>query len=137
MTRFGDARSAARFLAAAGLAAALSGCLKVGDESASLAASGAISPERAAAVAEMRALAAAGDRMRYPSVFQSERMIQLAGRAEPRPTTEVEAIETELTLIAERRAASADPGEIAALEARARELRKLLLAAQTDGGMRR
>ncbi|MGH6925945.1 MAG: hypothetical protein ACRED5_19640 [Propylenella sp.] len=85
---------------------------------------------RAAAVAEMRAAAASGEP--HPTVSQAE----LAARTEPRSATEVAAIETELALIAERRAASADQREIAALEARARELQRLVAAARV-GPLRR
>jgi hypothetical protein len=86
-------------------------------------------PERAAAVAEMRALAETGDAMPFPDAFQSEQTARLAMRDEPRSLAEVQALEAELTLIAERRAAASDPREIAALEARARELRRLALLA--------
>jgi hypothetical protein len=85
---------------------------------------------RAAAVAEMRTAAAGGEPL--PAVSQAE----LAARPEPRTATEVAAIETELALIAERRAASADRREIAALEARARELQRLVAAARA-GPLRR
>jgi hypothetical protein len=85
---------------------------------------------RFAAVAEMRAAAAVGQPQ--PAVSQAE----LAARPEPRSATEVAAIEVELALIAERRAASADQREIAALEARARELQRLVAAARA-GPLRR
>ena len=78
----------------------------------------------------MRAQAAAGDTMPYPDAFQTEQTTRLAARAEPRRSPRCEAIEAELALIAERRAASTDPSEIAALDARAAELRRLALAAQ-------
>jgi hypothetical protein len=86
-------------------------------------------PQRAAAIAEMRAMAEAGDEMPYPDAFQREQTARLAVRAEPLGVPEVQAIEAELALIAERRAATGDAGEIAALDARARELRRLALAA--------
>jgi hypothetical protein len=77
------------------------------------------------AIAEIRAEAAAGDEMAYPSVYSPAQTAELAARPEPLTTTEVEAIQTELALIAERRARVTDAREIAALEARARELRRL------------
>lgn len=87
------------------------------------------SPERAAAIAEMRAQAAAGDQMPYPDAFQAEQTARLVVREEPRTLADVQSIEAELTLVAERRAASRDPSEIAALDERARQLRRLALAA--------
>jgi hypothetical protein len=90
----------------------------------------AASPERAAALADMRAQAEAGDTMPFPDAFQAEQSQRLALRDEPRSVPEVQAIQTELALIAERRAATRDPREIAALDARAKELRRLALAAQ-------
>jgi hypothetical protein len=85
--------------------------------------------ERAAAVAEMRALADMATKGPPPQVPQVARIAQLAARPEPKSAAEVAAIEAELTLIAERQAASADPQEIAALEARAKELEQLAAAA--------
>jgi hypothetical protein len=55
---------------------------------------------------------------------------ELAARPEPRSATEVAAIEAELALIAEQRAGGVSAGEIAALEARARELRRLVAAGE-------
>lgn len=86
-------------------------------------------PKRAAAVAEMRAMAEAGDQMPYPDRRQRESVQALAARPEPRAIPDVRAIETELAAIAERRAATSNAVEIAALDARARELRRLAVAA--------
>lgn len=118
-------------LPAFGLAAALAGCVGIPgmNPEATSAVAPATSPERAAAVAEMRARAEAGDSMPFPDVFQSAQVTRLALREEPRSVPDVQAIEAELTIIAERRAASRDATEIAALDARARELRRLALAA--------
>jgi len=87
-----------------------------------------MSPERAAALADMRAEMAA---VNATSAAESpvQQTMRLAGREEPRGLPEVEAIEAELALIAKRRA-NANPAEIAALEARASELRRLSAAAQ-------
>ena len=83
------------------------------------------SPERRAAVAEMRAQAVAGETMPYPDVFQTVRNTQLATRAEPISVADVRSIELELAAIARRRQAATSPAEIAALQARAEELRRL------------
>jgi hypothetical protein len=56
--------------------------------------------------------------------------LRLAAREEPRSVAEAQAIEAELAMIARRRAAAVDPAEIAALEGRARELRRLNAAEQ-------
>jgi hypothetical protein len=87
-------------------------------------------PERAAVIADMRAKAEAGDTMPFPDVYQTEQTNRLALRGEPRSVAEVQAIEAELSVIAQRRAATKDPSEIAALEKRAKELRRLALASQ-------
>ncbi len=60
----------------------------------------------------------------------------LAARPEPRNAAEVAAIQAELELLAERRSAGASGRELAALEARAEELRRLIAAAQA-GPLRR
>lgn len=78
----------------------------------------------------MRAKAEAGETMPFPDVYQSEQTNRLALRGEPRSVAEVEAIESELSVIAERRAKATDAREIAALDARAKELRRLALARQ-------
>jgi hypothetical protein len=83
------------------------------------------SAERAAVVAEMRARAEAGDLLPYPDPFQTGQAARLAARPEPYSVAEAEAIEAELAAIARRRAATTDPVEIAALQARADELRRL------------
>jgi hypothetical protein len=92
-------------------------------------ASAAVSPERAVAIAEMRAQAEAGDNMAFPDPFQAEQTRRLALRGEPRTTEDVQAIQAELSLIAARRSAATNPQEIARLDARAKELRRLALAA--------
>lgn len=84
---------------------------------------------RAAAVAEMRMQAEAAGGMRFPPAYQTEQSRRLATRQEPKSMAEVAAIEAELAAIAARRGA-ADPAEVAALEARARELRRLVAAKQ-------
>lgn len=116
-------------LSAPFLALLLTGCLGVPDVDQQEAAVTASSPERAAAIAEMRAQAAAGDQMPYPDAFQAEQTARLVLRDEPRSLGDVQEIEAELALIADRRAASNDPSEIAALDQRARQLRRLALAA--------
>ena len=102
-------------MAAACLAVALSGCMGAPDLGQAPIA-GTVSPERAAAIAEMRAQAEAGDSMPYPDVFLAEQTARLTARVEPLPVADVQAIETELTLIAEQRALARDPSEIAALD---------------------
>src|SRR5205814_6237990 len=87
-----------------------------------------INPARAAAVTEMRAEASAGDRMPFPDAYQSEQAARLASREEPRSVEGVRAIEAELADIADRRAKTTDAREIASLDARAKELRRLALA---------
>lgn len=83
------------------------------------------SPERAAAVAQMRANASAGDILPYPDAFQREQTLRLAARSEPRPVMDSEAIQAELASIARREAGAISPQEIAALKARAAELQRL------------
>ncbi len=119
-------------IAAPCLALALAGCLGVAglERSGQPAPIAAASPERAAAVAEMRAQAEAGNGMPFPNTFPAEQTARLAAREEPRPVAEVQAIQAELTLIAEQRAATSDASTIAALDKRAKELRRLALAAQ-------
>ncbi len=115
-------------LSAPFLAVFLTGCLGVPDNYQPVPVT-ATSPERAAAVAEMRAQAAAGDQMPYPDAFQAQQTARLVVRDEPRSLGGVEEIQAELAQIADRRAASRDPNEIAALDQRARQLRRLALAA--------
>ncbi len=115
-------------LPAAGLWLGLSGCLGMPDIHSATTAD--VSSPRAEAIAEIRAEAAAGDHMPYPDAFRAEQTARLAARDEPLSVADVQAIQTELGLIAERRAATTDAREIAALEARARELRRLVLANQ-------
>jgi hypothetical protein len=90
------------------------------------------SPERAAAIADMRAQAEAGEAMPDPDVFQSERSTRLAARREPMPVADVLAIEAELAHIARRQQAAVSPAEIAYLKARAAELQRLAAAAQSN-----
>lgn len=93
-------------------------------------ASASVSPERAAAVAEMRNKAEAAESVAYPPAFQAERTRRFAAREEPRAVREAEAIEGELSALAAGRANASSPGEIAAMEARAAELRRLRAQAQ-------
>ncbi len=93
------------------------------------------SPERAAAVAEMRLQAEAGEELPYPDVFQSLQNTRLATREEPISVAEVAAIQAELADIASRQQAAVSPAEIAYLKARAAELQRL--AAQAQAGLRR
>ena len=90
--------------------------------------SGARSPEKAAAIAEIRRQAAAGDTAAFPDVFQSEQTRRLAARAEPRSVADIEATEAELTAISEMRREALTPAEVAALDARAKGLRRLAAA---------
>ena len=129
----GDTSRLAALIAASGLAFALCGCVGLPglDPEGGPTPIAAKSPERAAAVAEIRAQAEAGEAMPFPDAYQSAQTARLALREEPRSIAEVQAIEAELTLIAERRAATSDTREIAALDAKAKELRRLAMAAQT------
>jgi hypothetical protein len=68
-----------------------------------------------------------------PLEMPTEQAIRLSTRAEPRSLAEAQAIEAELALIAERRV-GASPAEVATLEARALQLRRL--AAQAGTGSR-
>ena len=95
----------------------------------------AVPPERAAAVAEMRAKARAGEEAAYPDAFRSDRLRRLATREEPRPVAEVEAIQRELAALAREQQSASTPEELALLEARAAELRRL--AAQSLRGAMR
>lgn len=93
---------------------------------------GAVSPARAATIAEIRASAAAANAA-PPAETPVQQTIRLAARPEPRTLAEAQAVEAELALIAERRA-GASPGELGALEARAAELRRLAVQAQAASG---
>ena len=114
------------------LSVVLAGCVGVSglDPEAPPASVAATGPERAAAIAEMRAAAEAGDQMPFPDAFQAEQTARFAARGEPRTVEDVLAIQAELALIAERRSKTSDAREIAALDARAKELRRLALAAR-------
>lgn len=126
----GWAVSAARLAVAAGLIGLLGGCFGYPDLDSpqALAPGPGVSPERAAAIAEMRAEASAGDDLPYPKVYQRERTLRLAERSEPLAVREVEEIKAEMTTIAAARAVATDPNEIAALDQRAEELRQLIQA---------
>ena len=87
-------------------------------------------PERRAAIAEMRAKGEAGEAAAFPEVFQEQRMTELAARPEPRAVADVAAIEAELAAIARQRERAQSPAALASLEARAAELRRLAAAAQ-------
>lgn len=91
---------------------------------------------RAAIVADIRARAEAAGGRPYSAADDAARTAALAARPEPRSVQEVAAIQAELLLIAELRAGALDPQEIAALEAREQELRRLFAAAQA-GEVRR
>jgi hypothetical protein len=93
-------------------------------------ASNSVSPERAAAIAEMREKGAAAESAGYPPAFQTDRTRRFAAREEPRAVSEAEAIERELATVAAQRKNLASPDEIAAMEARAAELRRLRAQAQ-------
>jgi hypothetical protein len=135
--RFGNAqgkRFPTGLLPAAGLLLALSGCFSTPDidsPAASVAQPGPATP-RAAAIAEIRAEAAAGENMPYPDVFRAEQTTRLSSREEPLSVGDVDAIQAELALIARARATTTDARQIAALEARARELRRLMLTARPE-----
>jgi hypothetical protein len=126
--------------AAAGFALLTSGCMSIpGHESGAplvvtedAAGSAEATPERAEAVAEIRAQAEASEALPFRDALQAEQAARLAAREEPRSVGEVQAIEAELLLIAKRRAAASDPAEVAALEARARELRRLAANQQPE-----
>ncbi len=137
---------AAGALLAAGSALLLSGCLGAPDldstadplvvtESGRVSYAAEQSPDRAAAVAEMRLRAEAGGDMPYPDVFQSAQNAGLATREEPNSVFNVAAIQAELADIARRQQAAVSPAEIAYLKARAAELQRL--AAQAQAGLRR
>ena len=126
---------------AAGLALSLGGCLGAPDldagadplvvtEAGTVSYAAEPSPERAAAIADMRRQAEAGEAMPSPDVFQLERNSRLAGREEPMPVAEVMAIQAELADIARRRQGAVSPAEIAYLKARAAELQRLAAQAQ-------
>jgi hypothetical protein len=78
----------------------------------------------------MRLKGEAGETMHYPDVFASLQNTRLAGRPEPPPVADVEAIEAELAAIARRQQYAVRPQEIAALKARAAELQRMAAEAQ-------
>lgn len=82
------------------------------------------SPERVAAVAEMRRLGDASDALPYPDAFQAAQTKRLAARQEPRKRQDASAIEAELAALAVLREAASTPEEIAELRLREAELRQ-------------
>lgn len=88
------------------------------------------SPERVAAVAEIRARGDAADDLPYPDAFQAEQTARLAARPEPRPASDVADIEAELAAIAQLQQTATTPEEIAELQARADALRRKSAADQ-------
>ena len=105
----------------------LGGCLgpDLSPDAGSLAAGGtAVSPERAAAVADMRRRGEAYDDLPYPDAFQAAQTRRLAARQEPRPRQDATDIEAELAALATLRAAATTPEEIAELRLREAELRQ-------------
>ena len=133
-------------LPVAGLALLLGGCLGAPDLNTTadplvVTASGTVSyaaeqsPDRAAAVAEMRLRAEASEDMPYPDVFQRAQNARLATREEPISVSDVAAVQAELADIARRQQAAVSPAEIAYLKARAAELQRL--AAQAQSRLRR
>ena len=92
-------------------------------------------PQRAAAIAEMRAKAEAGETMPFPDVYQAAQTTRLAARPEPKPLDEVATLQSELAAVAERLRTADNSALIPALKRREAELRRLLAAAQA--GVRR
>ena len=91
------------------------------------------SPERAAAVAEMRAQAEAGEPCPIRTCSRRAQTPRLAARAEPRSVADVAAIEAELAAIARRRQAAVSP----AGDRRAEGARRGAAAARRAGAGRR
>ena len=83
-----------------------------------------VSPERVAAVAEMRRRGDAADALPYPGAFQAEQTKRLAARQEPRRGPDAAAIQAELAALAVLRQAATTPEEIAELRLREAELRQ-------------
>jgi hypothetical protein len=75
-----------------------------------------VSPERAAAIAEMRRRGEASDTLPYPGAFQAEQTKRLAARQEPRRRPDAAAIEAELAALAVLRQAATTPEELAELD---------------------
>jgi hypothetical protein len=115
-------------LAFGGLAVPLGGCFGPDLASQPLVASepGAAppTPERVAAVAEIRAKGDAADNLPYPDAFQAEQTARLAVRPEPRPASDVAGIEAELAAIALLQENASTAEERAELQARADALRR-------------
>jgi hypothetical protein len=80
---------------------------------------------RAAAVAEMRAKAESAETSPYPSVAPQ----QSSAFPPPQSVADVAAQQAELELLAKRRSGAVSAAELARLEARAVELRRLAQAA--------
>ena len=92
---------------------------------------GSSATQRAAAVADMQARAKATEALPYPSASAASRNSRLAARSEPRPVADVESIKAELAAIGKRRQDPVSATELAALDARAAALRRLLAATQS------
>jgi hypothetical protein len=84
------------------------------------------SPERVAAVAEMRQRGNAAEELPYPDAFQADQTRRLAARAEPPTATDFAAIQAELEAIALLQQSATTPEEIAELQMRATALRRTL-----------
>lgn len=93
--------------------------------------------ERQAAVAEIREQARRGDALPYPDAFQAAQTTRLAARPEPLAVASIEAIERELADVRRRRQSAVTPAEIAALQAREAELRRLAARTQAAGAAAR
>jgi hypothetical protein len=109
---------------AAGMAIPLGGCFGPDLSADPLVGGEAASPERVAAVAEIRQRAEAVEEQPYPKPFQADRTARLAARAEPRRMADVDEIEAELAAIAQLQQTASTPEERAELQARADELRR-------------
>ena len=110
-------------LASAGLLALFS-CAP-GPDSADLGAPVAADTRRTAAVAEMRAKAETAETSPYPSIAAQ----QSSAFPPPQSVADIAAQQAELELLAKRRSGAVGAAELARLEARAVELRRLAQAA--------
>ena len=90
------------------------------------------SPERVAAVAEIRQRSSAADDLPYPDAYQAQQSARLAARVEPRPASDAAEIEAELAAIAQLQQTASTPEERAELQMRADALR--LRAAEDQAG---
>ncbi len=119
----------------AALGLALGGCtavpgMRAATEPVVVTETGIATLEASAAESEATVNAAALDAPAADIVTPPETAAAPATRPEPRSAAEVAAIQAELELLAERRSAGASGRELAVLEARAEELRRLIAAAQ-------